>query len=143
MPDSVPRKLLLLVEDNSDEEALAVRALEKCGVPVRLRVARDGAEALAMLSAPDAELPDLVFLDIKLPKIDGIEVLRRLRADARMHSVPIVILTSSLEDHDLAEGYRRGANSYIRKPLDYDRFSEVIKVAARYWLLLNQLPRPG
>lgn len=135
---------ILLVEDNADDEALTVRALVKNNVTNPIEVARDGAEALSWLlmtaqGAPEG-LPQLVLLDLKLPKIDGLEVLRRIRADERLRLVPVVILTSSKEDLDRLRGYGLGANSYIRKPVDFVQFTEAVRQIGMYWLLLNEPP---
>jgi len=134
-------KTILLVEDNPDDETLTLRAFKKNNITNAVTVARDGAEALAYLSAA-AELPQLVLLDLKLPKVDGLEVLRRLRADARTRLLPVVILTSSTEERDLVESYRLGANSYVRKPVDFAEFIDAARQLGLYWLLLNQ-PPPG
>jgi CheY-like chemotaxis protein len=132
--------LIVLVEDNPDDEALTLRALKKHRVANEIVVLRDGAEALDYLLGETTVLPDLVLLDLKLPKIDGLEVLRRLRESPRTSLLPIVILTSSIEDRDLLEGYRRRANSYIRKPVDFEQFSEAVRQLGLYWLVLNQSP---
>lgn len=132
--------LIVLVEDNPDDEALTLRALKKHRVANDIVVLRDGAEALDYLLGETTALPDLVLLDLKLPKIDGLEVLRRLRDSPRTSLLPIVILTSSIEDRDLLEGYRRRANSYIRKPVDFEQFSEAVRQLGLYWLVLNQSP---
>ena len=140
-------KTILLVEDNSDDEALTLRAFKRCNLANNITVARDGREALDYLFALDqyagrnvADLPAVIMLDLKLPKIDGLEVLRRLRADERTRLAPVVILTSSREEHDMIEGYRLGANSYIRKPVDFVQFTEAVKQLGLYWLLLNEPP---
>lgn len=132
--------LIVLVEDNPDDEALTLRALRKNEVAARVDVVRDGAEALDYLLAPDGgrQRPDLVLLDIKLPKIDGIEVLRRLRADPRGALLPVVVLTTSQEEQDLLASYRHGANSYIRKPVDFSRFIDAVRMLGLYWLTLNE-----
>ena len=129
----------VLIEDNPDDEALTLRALKKNGIANQVVVLRDGAEALSFLLAPDAPSPQLVLLDLKLPRLDGLEVLRRLRADARTALLPIVVLTSSNEDRDLVESYRLGANSYIRKPVDFEQFTESVRQLGLYWLVLNQI----
>ena len=138
-------KVILLVEDNADDEALTLRAFEKCHVTNRVVVARDGVEALDYLfdtgkhaGRDPRALPAVVLLDLKLPKIDGLEVLRRLRADERTKLAPVVILTSSREERDVVEGYRLGANSYVRKPLDFEQFVVAVKQLGLYWLLLNE-----
>jgi CheY-like chemotaxis protein len=132
-------KTILLVEDNPDDEALTLRAFAKQNICNTVEVARDGAEALEMLNRT-AELPQVVLLDLKLPKIDGLEVLRRIRADARMKLLPVVILTSSREDEDVTRGYALGANSYVRKPVDFTQFSEAVRQLGLYWLVLNERP---
>jgi two-component system response regulator len=140
-------KVILLVEDNPDDEKLTVRALKKNNIVNEVAVARDGVEALDYLfctgehagRAPHS-LPALVLLDLKLPKIDGQEVLRRIRADDRTRRLPVVILTSSKEEHDLMNGYNGGANSYIRKPVDFTQFTEVVRQMGLYWLVLNETP---
>lgn len=132
---------ILLVEDNPDDEALTIRAFKKNNILNEVRVARDGSEALDRLLGDRREpLPQLILLDLKLPKVDGLEVLKRLRADERTRLVPVVILTSSREETDLVNGYRLGANSYIRKPVDFDQFSAAIRELGLYWLVLNEPP---
>jgi two-component system, response regulator len=140
-------KSILLVEDNPDDEALTRRAFEKNNVGNDLIVVRDGAEALDYLFGTGqyagrdlARQPQVVLLDLKLPKIDGLEVLRRLRADDRTRLLPVVILTSSNEERDLVSGYSLGANSYVRKPVDFSDFSEAARQLGCYWLLLNEPP---
>ena len=132
-------KVILLVEDNRDDEELAVLAYERNRVANKLVVARDGEEALDYLTAC-AALPEVVLLDLKLPKVDGLEVLRRLRADPRTRRLPVVVLTSSREDEDMLRSYDLGANSYVRKPVDFARFSEVMQQLQMYWLLVNEQP---
>ena len=140
-------KVILLVEDNPDDEALTLRALKKSNVANKVVVARDGAEALDYLFATGAyagsvtrDLPQIIFLDLKLPKMDGLEVLRRLRADKRTKLLPVVILTSSKEEQDIISGYSLGANSYIRKPVDFEKFAESARQLGLYWLVLNESP---
>lgn len=136
-------KFIILVEDNRDDEALTLRALKKNNIANEIVTARDGARALEVLLGPEAKAPPaLVLLDLKLPKVDGLEVLSRLRADERTALVPVVILTSSKEDQDLITGYKLGANSYIRKPVDFNQFVEAVKQLGLYWLVLNE-PPPG
>lgn len=135
-------KTILLVEDNPDDEALTLRALKKNNIFNEVTVARDGQEALDYLFGAGAErpAPAVVLLDLKLPKIDGLEVLRRIRADPRTSLQPIVILTSSKEEQDIVSSYSLGANSYIRKPVDFSQFMEAIRQLGLYWLVLNELP---
>lgn len=132
---------ILLVEDKADDEALTLRALERQRIGNDVRVARDGEEALEMLLGDDSEpLPELVLLDLKLPKVDGLEVLRRIRADKRTVLLPVVILTASREESDLVAGYANGANSYVRKPVDFDQFAEAVRQLGLYWLVINEAP---
>jgi CheY-like chemotaxis protein len=138
---------ILLVEDNPDDEALTLRALRRSHVGHSVVVARDGVEALDYLfgtgrhaGRDPRQLPQVVLLDLKLPRIDGLEVLRRLRADSRTRLLPVVILTSSNEERDRIEGYQLGANSYVRKPVDFNEFVEAVRQLGLYWLLLNQPP---
>ncbi len=138
-------RVILLVEDNRDDEELTLRALAKSNVTNPVVVARDGEEALDYLFgrgnyAPPAktETPQVILLDLKLPKLDGLEVLRAIRSDPKTKLLPVVILTSSVEDQDLVRGYGLGANSYIRKPVDFNQFVEAVKQLGLYWLVLNQ-----
>jgi two-component system, response regulator len=140
-------KVILLVEDNPDDELLTLRALRKNNVLNKVVVARDGVEALDYLfgtgghSGRDtAILPQLILLDLKLPKIDGLEVLKRLRADERTRLLPVVILTSSREEQDMLDGYGLGANSYVRKPVNFEQFVQAIEQLKLYWLILNEAP---
>jgi len=140
---------LLLVEDNPQDLELALRAFRKAGLANHIHVARDGAEALDFLfcegahaSREGAVAPRVVLLDLKLPKIDGLEVLRRVKADARTRNIPIVVLTTSNEQRDVIESYQLGVNSYIVKPVSFDQFVEVVRDLGFYWLLLNQAPKP-
>jgi two-component system response regulator len=142
---STSQKKILLVEDNPDDEALTRRALKTNNIQNEVVVARDGASALDYLlgdgTARDgAELPAVVLLDLKLPKIDGLEVLRRIRAEDRTRLLPVVILTSSKEEQDIVSGYSLGANSYVRKPVDFDEFVRAASQLGLYWLLLNEQP---
>jgi two-component system response regulator len=141
----MPDKVILLVEDNPDDEKLTVRALKKNNIANEVAIARDGVEALDYIFGTGAHagrdpgaLPALVLLDLKLPRLDGHEVLRRIRADERTKRLPVVILTSSKEEHDLMTGYNGGANSYIRKPVDFTQFTEVVRQLGLYWLVLNE-----
>jgi two-component system response regulator len=141
---------ILLVEDNPDDVELTLRAFRMSHVANGVVVVRDGVEALDYLFATgkyamreDAPLPQLVLLDLKLPRIDGLQVLQRVRANSKTKLLPVVILTSSVEQRDLANGYRFGANSYIRKPVDFQEFVEAIRQLGLYWLLLNQPPPAG
>lgn len=140
-------KVILLIEDNSSDVDLTKRALEKGRIANRMVVARDGKEALDYLWGEGAyagrdvsDLPAVTLLDLKLPKVPGLEVLRRVRADARTRRLPVVILTSSKEEQDLAAGYDLGANSYIRKPVDFLQFTEAIEQLGLYWLVWNEAP---
>ena len=138
---------ILLVEDNPDDEALTVRALKKHNLANTIVVARDGVEAVDYLLCtgqhagrdPNDE-PQIVLLDLKLPKLDGIEVLRQVRANPSTAMLPVVILTSSKEENDVIEGYRNGCNSYVRKPVNFDEFLEAARQLGLYWLLLNEGP---
>jgi CheY-like chemotaxis protein len=143
-------KIILLVEDNPDDVALTLRALKKNNITNEVVVARDGIEALDYLFATGAHagrdacvFPQVILLDLKLPKLDGLEVLERLRADERTKLLPVVILTSSKEEQDLIDGYSLGANSYIRKPVDFAQFTEAVRQLGLYWLVLNEPPPRG
>jgi len=140
-------KIILLVEDNPDDVDLTLRALKKSNITNEVLVVRDGVEALDYLFATGVHagrdisvMPTVILLDLKLPKVDGLEVLRRLRADDRTKLLPVVILTSSTEEQDLIDGYKLGANSYIRKPVDFTQFTEAVRQLGLYWLLLNEPP---
>lgn len=138
------QKPILLVEDNPDDEALTLRAFNKNRIGNAVVVARDGVEALEYLHGAEGKpagiLPAVVLLDLKLPRIDGLEVLRRVRADPRTRLLPVVILTTSKERHDIEEGYSLGANSYIRKPVDFEKFIQAVGQLGLYWLVLNEPP---
>ena len=130
---------ILLVEDNPNDAELTQRALKKSDLGARLAIARDGAEALDYLLG-NRPRPKVVFLDLKLPKIDGIEVLRRVRAEERTRSLPIVVLTSSQEERDINECYKLGVNSYVVKPVEFDKFYKAVGDLGLYWLVLNKSP---
>ena len=134
MPNPVT---ILLVEDNPDDATLTERAL-RGGVPAKLEIARDGEEALDYLLDDGNDLPRLVLLDLRLPNTDGLEVLRRIREHERTCLTPVVILTSSSSPNDVAAGYRYGANSYVRKPVDFDEFAGLIRQIGSYWLVVNE-----
>ena len=137
--------MILLVEDDPDHEALAIRALRKANVANEIQVAHDGAEALEYLNATTSgtkPLPQLVLLDLKLPKVDGLEVLRSIRSAEKTALLPVVVLTSSDEERDIVASYRLGVNSYIRKPVNFTDFAEATRQLGMYWLLLNQCPPP-
>lgn len=133
---------ILLVEDNPDDELLAMRALKKNNILNEVRVARDGAEALEYLEnlSGDESLPELILLDLQLPKVSGLEVLKAIRENPRTQLLPVVILTSSDEEKDLISSYQLGANSYIRKPVDFSQFVEAVQQLGIYWLVLNLTP---
>ena len=140
-------KFMLLVEDNADDEILTLHALQENKILNKVVVARDGAEALDYLFGTGAhvgrdlsEMPTVILLDLKLPKIDGLEVLRRLRADDRTRLVPVVILTTSEEDRDLVTSYSLGANSYVHKPVDMDQFVAAVRQLGLFWLIVNEAP---
>ena len=139
--------MILLVEDNADDEALTLRALKKNNMENKVYVVRDGVEALDFLFCTGRyadrdphDMPKLILLDIKLPKMNGLEVLRRVRVDKRTHLLPVVLLTSSKEEQDLVDGYKGGANSYIRKPVDFTQFTESVRQLGMYWLVFNEPP---
>ena len=143
-------KVILLVEDNQDDEELALLAFKKGKLVTEVVVARDGVEALNYLfgngphaSRNVADLPQMLLLDLKLPKVDGLEVLRRVRSDPRTRRLPVIILTSSREDEDLIRGYDLGANSYVRKPVDFAQFVDAVSQLQVYWLVLNEPPPQG
>lgn len=139
-----PTKTILLVEDDSDHELLTIRALRKANIANEIRVARDGEEALDLLFGSGDHVlktsPQVVLLDLKLPKIDGLEVLRRIRENERTQMLPVVVLTSSDEESDVIRSYRLGVNSYIRKPVNFTEFAEATRQLGMYWLVLNECP---
>lgn len=147
---SVASKVILLVEDNPDDEALTLRALARNGIRHQVQVAHDGVEALDYLlgrgehaGRDPGRVPVVTLLDLKLPRVDGLEVLRQMRANERTRFLPVVVLTSSREEQDLLESYSLGANSYIRKPVDFVQFTEAVRQLGTYWLMLNEdPPRP-
>lgn len=134
---------ILLVEDNRDDEELAVRALRKHNVANKITIARDGAEALELLLGPGADTrlrPQLVLLDLNLPRLSGLDVLKRLRADERTRLLPVVVLTSSKEEEDILNSYSLGANAYVRKPVEFGRFVEAVKTLGLFWMVVNEPP---
>jgi len=146
----VDERRILIVEDNPTDEALLLRALKKSGITNPLVTVRDGLEAIHYLFATGryefhdpTDLPAIVLVDLNLPKMDGLEVLRRMRADYRTKLIPVAIFTSSIEEQDLINGYSLGANSYVRKPIEFSKFSAVVEQLVRYWTALNEPPPPG
>jgi two-component system, response regulator len=140
-------KMILLVEDNPDDEELAIRALEKSNVAHKIAVARDGVEAIEFLfgtgmhAGRDTRLqPQVVLLDLNLPRLSGLEVLKRLRADERTRLLPVVVLTSSKEEEDIITSYSLGANAYVRKPVEFGSFADAVKTLGLFWLVLNERP---
>ena len=140
-------KMILLVEDNPNDEELTLRALRKANIANEVSIARDGQEALDFLFATGkyagrepTTMPAVVLLDLKLPKLDGIEVLQRIRADPHTKLVPVVVLTSSSEDEDMVRSYQSGANSYVRKPIEFSAFANAVTQLGMYWVLINQIP---
>lgn len=139
---------ILLIEDNQDDVDLTIRALKRNGLINEIAVARDGAEALDFLftrgehAERRATMPQLILLDIRLPKLSGLEVLKELRQDERTRLLPVVMLTSSKEEQDLIDSYNNGANSYVQKPVSFDEFNEAVRQLGVYWLVLNQVPWP-
>lgn len=146
MPDNEPVEILL-VEDNPNDVELALHALKRNKVSNRVHVVRDGEEALDFIfgkdgssGGPSNQRPKMVLLDLKLPKVDGLEVLRRLKGDPRTRSIPVIMLTSSSEERDIVESYDLGVNSYIVKPVDFQQFSEAVRQLGLYWMVMNQAP---
>lgn len=142
---SLPNEVeLLLIDDNPDDVALALRALKKHNLVNQVHVERDGAAALDYIlaegGAAEAHSPKVIFLDLKLPKIDGLEVLRRLKGDERTRMIPVVVLTSSREEQDVVSSYQLGVNSYIVKPVAFENFTQAVSELGMYWLLLNRPP---
>jgi DNA-binding response OmpR family regulator len=133
-------KLILLVEDDPDHEALTIRALKKSNMVNDVRVARDGEEAVNLLLGPNAIKPQVILLDLKLPKLDGLEVLKRIRENDATRTLPVVVLTSSDEERDVVRSYQLGVNSYIRKPVNFNDFAEATRQLGMYWLVLNECP---
>ena len=140
-------KVIMLVEDNPDDEELTLRALRKANIANEVFVARDGTEALDFLFGTGRHaglqtlpMPAVVLLDLKLPKLNGIDVLKRMRADPRTQLIPVVVLTSSSEDEDMLKSYQSGANSYVRKPVEFSSFASAVAQLGMYWMLLNQAP---
>lgn len=130
---------IILVEDNPDDERLTIRALRRGNIVNEILVARNGEEALVMVLNANP-LPSVVLLDLKLPKVEGLEVLRQIRANERTHKLPVVVLTSSSEEGDIIDSYDLGANSYVRKPVETDKFTEAIRQLGMYWAVVNELP---
>lgn len=146
-PEVMTQKVVLLVEDSPDDVDLTLRAFKRSHLLNEVVVANDGVEALDYLfghgTGPNRELPQLILLDLNLPRVDGLEVLRRIRADERTRFLPVVILTTSKEEQDVTQSYSLGANSYIRKPVDFIQFSQVVQQLGLYWLVLNETPSIG
>jgi two-component system response regulator len=143
----MPKKLILVVEDNPDDELLTLDALRSGGVTTEIVVMRDGIQALDYLlpnsqtdDGSEHRMPHLVLLDLKLPKVGGLEVLRRLREDTRTKYLPVVVLTSSSQDVDMVKAYANGANSYVRKPVEFDRFLEAVRCLGLFWIPFNEVP---
>ncbi len=133
-------RLILLVEDDPDHELLTIRALKKSDIANHIKVAHDGEEAIDLLFGPTPIRPQVILLDLKLPKIDGLEVLRRIRGSDSTRMLPVVVLTSSDEERDVVRSYQIGVNSYIRKPVNFDDFAEATRQFGMYWLVLNECP---
>jgi CheY-like chemotaxis protein len=146
----VNKRVVLVVEDSPTDEALLLRALDKSGITNPIVTVKDGLEAIQYLFATGRyefrnaeELPAIVLIDLNLPKLDGLEVLRRMRSDYRTKLVPVAIFTSSIEEQDLINGYSLGANSYVRKPIEFSKFAKVVAQLVNYWVELNEPPPPG
>ena len=141
---TVTERMILLVEDDPDHEALTIRALKKSNIANNIKVARDGEEAINMLFGNGSDalpyIPQVILLDLKLPKVDGLEVLRRIRDSEQTRMLPVVVLTSSDEESDLMRSYKLGVNSYIRKPVNFTDFAEATRQLGMYWLVLNETP---
>lgn len=137
---AVAQRSILLVEDDPDHEALTIRALRKSNIVNDVAIARDGEEAVNMLLGPNPIKPQVILLDLKLPKLDGLEVLRRIRESDSTKTLPVVILTSSDEERDVVRSYSLGVNSYIRKPVNFSEFAEATRQLGMYWLVLNECP---
>jgi CheY-like chemotaxis protein len=133
-------RMILLVEDDPDHELLTIRALKKSNIANDVRVARDGAEAIEMLFGAEPIKPQVILLDLKLPKVEGLEVLRRIRETPETRMLPVVVLTSSDEERDVVRSYQLGVNSYIRKPVNFNDFAEATRQLGMYWLVLNECP---
>ena len=133
-------RLILLVEDDPDHELLTIRALKKSNIANDVRVARDGAEAVEMLFGAEPLKPQVILLDLKLPKVEGLEVLRKIREAPETRMLPVVVLTSSDEERDVVRSYQLGVNSYIRKPVNFNDFAEATRQLGMYWLVLNECP---
>jgi two-component system response regulator len=141
---------ILLVEDSPEDAELTIRALRRYKIANEIQVAEDGAEALDFLfcrgtfkDRPPSQVPRLVLLDLKLPKVSGLDVLRAIRGDERTRAIPVVVLTSSKEERDLIDGYKLGVNAYAQKPVDFEQFSETVRQIGMFWMLINQPPPPG
>jgi CheY-like chemotaxis protein len=137
---ATPSRSILLVEDDPDHELLTIRALKKANIANDVHIARDGSEAVEILLGPNAIRPQVILLDLKLPKVDGLEVLRRIRENENTRTLPVVVLTSSDEERDVIRSYQLGVNSYIRKPVNFSDFAEATRQLGMYWLVLNECP---
>lgn len=137
---AVTGKVILLVEDNESDEKLTLRAFKNCGVANQIVVQRDGADALEWLLSPNTALPAIVLLDLNLPRVDGLEVLQRIRDDIKTKLLPVIVLTASKEQEDVVRSYALGANAYVRKPVDFTEFAKAAQTLGLFWLLLNESP---